>query len=168
MAKKNAVLDQIAPLAAVAQSAPEHAEYIDLAAMEAEDGDDEYAGLGNSVVAGSYKQKYREKAANMARKPKDVAPKALRRCNTDWLAIELARLTLDGKAKLQVDAFCAILDANGVKHAHWNRTSPGWQGRLRMTGRLALQRVVAEAGALALADGSSVAAPKSWAAKHSH
>lgn len=94
--------------------------------------------------------------------------KALKRSTSDWLAIELARRTLDEKAVLSVPAFTAILDANGVKHAHWNRTTKGWQGRLRMTGRLALQRVVAEAGELALPDGSAIPAPKNWVAKHTH
>lgn len=123
-----------------------------------------------SVVGAAYKAKYRERAANMARKPKDVAAKALARSCCDWLAVELARrtLTTDKKPKLVVEAFEAILDANGVKHGHWNRTTPGWQGRLRMTGRLALQRVVAEAGELALADGTTIAAPKVWVAKHAN
>ena len=124
----------------------------------------------NSVVKGAYKAKYAERALAMTRKPKDVALKALKRSCADWLAIELARRTLtEGKKpQLIVDAFEAILDANGVPHRHWNRTTKGWQGRLRMTGRLALQRVVAEAGELALADGSTLPAPKVWIAKHSH
>jgi hypothetical protein len=37
-----------------------------------------------------------------------------------------------------------------------------------MTGRLALQRVVAECGELALPDGSTLPAPKVWVAKHQH
>lgn len=119
----------------------------------------------NSVVASEYKRKYRERAATRARKPKDVNKKALARCNGDWLAIELAKLTLDDKQKLRVDAFEAILDANDVKHAHWNRTTPGWQGRLRMTGRLSLQRRVAENdGELVLPDGSVLRAPRTWVA----
>lgn len=123
----------------------------------------------NSVVKSAYKAKYRERAANMNRKPKDIPAKALKRSTSDWLAIELARRTLDDKAKLVVPAFEAILDANGVKHDHWNRTTPGWQGRLRMTGRLALQRIVAEHdGHLNLPDGSTIVAPKSWTAKHVH
>lgn len=145
---------------------PEHAEFIDLATMEAEDGDDEYEGRANSVVESSYKAKYRTRATELARKPKDVSLKALKRCNSDWLAIQLARLSLDDKQKLIVPAFEAILDANGVKHDHWNRTTPGWQGRLRMTGRLALQRKVAEAdGELVLADGSTLKAPRTWVEK---
>ena len=54
------------------------------------------------------------------------------------------------------------------RSAKWNRTTKGWQGRLRMTGRLALQRVVAEAGVLHTADGETLEAPEDWTAKHSH
>lgn len=128
----------------------------------------EGAGLPNSVVKGAYKTKYAQRAVDMARKPKGVALKALKRSTADWLAIELAKRTLDEKVKLIVPAFEAILDANGIAHAHWNRTTKGWQGRLRMTGRLALQRVVAEDGELVLPDGSTIAAPRAWVAKHQH
>lgn len=143
--------------------------FIDLAQMEAEDGAEE-AVRGRSVVAAAYKAKYAERAAAMARKPKDVAAKALKRSCCDWLAIELARrvLTQDKKPALLVAALEAILDANGVKHSHWNRTTPGWQGRLRMTGRLALQRVVAEAGELAIPGEAAIPAPKNWIAKHAN
>lgn len=122
----------------------------------------------NSVVQSQYKRRYAERAAAMARKPKGVPMKALKRSNTDWLAIELAKLVLDDKAKLVVPNLEAILDANGVAHRHWNRTTPGWQGRLRMTGRLALQRVVAEAGELTIPGGESIPAPKAWCAKHAN
>lgn len=134
---------------------------------EGEEGDEEEMHVSHSVVGGKYKAKYAERAATM-RKPKDVPVKALRRSTSDWLAIELARRTLDEKAHIVVPAFEAILDANGVKHAHWNRTTAGWQGRLRMTGRLALQRIVAETGELSLPDGTAIAAPKTWVAKHQH
>jgi hypothetical protein len=144
------------------------ATFIDLATMEAEDDADDFLSLGNSVVKGAYKAKYRERADQMARKPKDVAKKVLRRSCSDWLAIELARLTLDEKQHTIVPALEAVLTANGVKHEHWNRTTKGWQGRLRMTGRLALQRVVAESGQLSLPSGDAIAAPKVWIAKHQH
>lgn len=145
--------------------AEDDVDFIPLDEMEEGDEADDRPG---SVVAGSFKAKYRERALTMARKPKDVPMKALKRSTNDWLAIELARRTLDEKAVLSVSAFEAILDANGVKHAHWNRTTKGWQGRLRMTGRLALQRVVAEHGELALPDGAAIPAPKNWIAKHTH
>lgn len=114
-----------------------------------------------SVVKAGYKAKYAERAQT-ARVRKDIPQKARKRSCLDWLAQELAVRTLDKKATLIVPEFEAILDANGVEHAHWNRTTKGWQGRLRMTGRLALQRVVAESGELALPDGTSVKAPKAW------
>lgn len=132
--------------------------------VELDDDEDQH----NSVVSGEYKKKYAERAIAMARKPKDVPLKALKRSTSDWLAIELARRTLDDKAHISVPAFEAILDANGVAHSHWNRTTRGWQGRLRMTGRMALQRVVAESGELALPGGETIPAPKSWIAKHTH
>lgn len=143
-------------------------DFIDLEQMEAEDGEEDTR--SGSVVGAGYKAKYRARAAEMARKPKDVAVKALARSCCDWLAVELARrvLTEGKKPTLRVAEFEALLDANGVKHSHWNRTTPGWQGRLRMTGRLALQRVVAEAGELALPDGSAIPAPKNWIAKHAN
>ena len=126
------------------------------------------AAMPRSVVASTYKRKYAERALT-ARKPKGITKKIAARGSCDWLHLTLAKLTLDEKGKLKVDEFEAILDANGVEHSHWNRTSRGWQGRLRMTGRLALQRVVAEAqGELELPDGSIVVAPKTWVDKHTH
>jgi hypothetical protein len=61
-----------------------------------------------------------------------------------------------------------VLDANGVDHSRWQNRSKGWEGRLRMTGRLALQRVVAEAGILKTADGEELVAPAEWVAKFTH
>jgi hypothetical protein len=140
---------------------------IDDAHEGSEDDEDEPHAV-HSVVGAKYKARYAERAANMHRKPKDVPNKALKRSTNDWLAIELARRTLDKKAHLSVSAFEDILDANGVAHSHWNRTTRGWQGRLRMTGRLALARVVAENGELRLPDEAAIPAPKSWIAKHLH
>lgn len=119
-----------------------------------------------SVVSATYKLRYAERAATVRPRHKGLPKRALARSCSDWLAQELAVRTLDDKAKLKVDAFEAILDANGVEHRHWNRTTRGWQGRLRMTGRLALQRVVAEEEALYLPDGTSVKPPASWLKKH--
>ena len=121
-----------------------------------------------SVVQSGYKLRYAEREAAMQRRPKGVSRKALARSNGDWLAIELAKLVLDDKSKLVVAKYEAILDANGVPHAKYSRTSPGWQGRLRMSTRLALQRVVAEDGELVLPDGAVLAAPKAWCAKHAN
>lgn len=140
-------------------------DFIDLEQMEAEDGEEELR--IRSVVDASYKAKYRQRAAEMARKPKGIAPKALARSCCDWLAVELAKrvLTEEKKPRLRVAEFEALLTANGVKHSHWNRSTPGWQGRLRMTGRLALQRVVAENGELMIPGGEVIQAPKTWVAK---
>lgn len=124
--------------------------------------------LPRSVVASAYKRKYAERALT-ARKPKAVSKKAAARSCGDWLAMTIAQICLGEKDQLNVATFEALLDANGIEHAHWNRTTKGWQGRLRMTGRLALQRVVAEAdGELELPDGSTLVAPRSWVQKHQH
>lgn len=170
------VMNAIAPLATIPASAydDDDEDFVDLEQMEREDEADDTPGEDedrpNSVVKGAYKAKYRIRAREMARKPKGVAQKALERSCGDWLAIELAKRTLtEGKKPaLIVPAFEAILDANGVEHRHWNRTTPGWQGRLRMTGRLALQRVVAEAGELAIPGEGTIAPPKVWVAKHAN
>lgn len=120
-----------------------------------------------SVVSSNYKRRYAERAA--AKKTRGMSKKAASRSCGDWLAVQIAKHTLDEKDKLIVEALEDLLDANGVAHSHWNRTTKGWQGRLRMTGRLALQRVVAEAdGELVLPDGSTEKAPRSWVAKHVH
>ncbi len=146
----------------------EDEDFIDLERMEAEDEAEDFR--PGSVVRGEYKAKYRQRARERAKKPSGVAQKALERSNGDWLAVELARRTLtEGKKpSLRVAEFEAILDANGVKHLHWNRTTPGWQGRLRMTGRLALQRIVAESGELIVGPDEVLTAPKNWCAKHSN
>jgi len=88
-----------------------------------------------------------------------------RGCN-DWLQNTLAPLTLDAHGKLMVETFEAILDANGVKHSHWNRVTPGWQGRLRMSGGMSLRTKVASNFALILPDGSKIEAPADFCDKH--
>lgn len=139
---------------------------VEIAEIE-DDGEAEASvALPRSVVKPTYKLRYIERANAMQRKPKGVPTKALKRQSGDWLAIELAKLTLDPKARLIVASFEAVLDQNGVPHAHWNRTSKGWQGRLRMTGRLALERVVAAAGVLVTPSGEALPAPRAWVAAH--
>ncbi len=122
----------------------------------------------NSVVKSGYKAKYRLRADSNERRPKGIPLKALRRTTGDWLGLELARLVLDPKAKLVVARLEAVLEANGVDHARWSRTTKGWQGRLRMSGRLALQRVVAESGVLVVPGGEPITAPRNWVAAHQH
>lgn len=121
-----------------------------------------------SVVLNSYKVHYANKAAT-ARGKKGVSKRVVADSCGDWLALELAAVVRpDPKVEANIDAFLAILDANGVAHNHWNRTTKGWQGRIRMTGRLALQRVVAGNEGLAMPNGAFLAAPKSWVAKHAN
>lgn len=117
--------------------------------------------LPRSVVKAGYKVKYRDRAAAAG-----LTRKAAKRSTWDWLAQELAAEVLDDNQKLKVDALLALLDANGVDHSRWTNRSPGWEGRLRMTGRLALQRVVAERGTLLLTDGETLEAPAEWVAKY--
>jgi hypothetical protein len=117
--------------------------------------------LPGSVVKRGYKVKYRDRA-----RAAGIAGKAAKRSTWDWLAQQLAAATLDSHSKLRVDDFLALLDANGVDHSRWTNRSKGWEGRLRMTGRLALQRVVAETMVLHLADGEILDAPAEWVAKY--
>ena len=117
--------------------------------------------LPASVVKRKYKLRYKDRARSNGQ-----AGKAAKRSAWDWLAQELAAATLTKEAKLRVDDFLALLDANGVDHSRWTNRSKGWEGRLRMTGRLALQRVVAEKGELFFADGDSKPAPTEWVAKY--
>lgn len=140
---------------------------IDATELELEADAEAAIALPRSVVKSGYKAKYAEREAAMQRRPKGIPRKALARSTGDWLALQLMELTLDEKAKLVVSSFEAILDANGIDHTKWNRTTKGWQGRLRMTGRLALQRVVAQNGVLVTPAGDRVP-PRQWVAAHQH
>jgi hypothetical protein len=114
----------------------------------------------NSVVKRAYKEKYAERN-------KADGKRAQRSC-WDWLAQSLAGECLDDKAKISIEKFVAILDANGVDHSRWTIRNKGWEGRLRMTGRLALQKVVASAGVLKTSDGEELVAPAEWVAKYTN
>jgi len=118
-----------------------------------------------SVVKTAYKKKYAQRAVERGEKGKV----AQRSC-WDWLAQTLAGEVLrDGK--LHEESMRALLDANGIRNDHWGtgeKRTKGWEGRLRMTGRLALQRVVAESGILRTADGEELEAPAEWVAKFSN
>jgi hypothetical protein len=114
-----------------------------------------------SVVRSAYKHKYAQRAAATG------GGKVAQRSCWDWLAQELAAECLVG-TKISIERFLAILDANGVDHSRWTNRSKGWEGRLRMTGRLALQRVVAAQGHLKTAEGAELEAPADWVAKHTH
>lgn len=105
-----------------------------------------------SVVAPSFKAKYAERGNP-------------RGCG-DWLHRTLARYTLDENKKLDVKAFLSVCRRNGVDTSHWSTVTPGWQGRLRMSGRLALAPLVASCGFLTLPDRSKLKAPKVWCKAH--
>jgi len=112
-----------------------------------------------SVVRSAYKAKYADRAAAAG-----LGKKAQRSC-WDWLAQSLAGECLDDAAKIDIVRFLSVLDANGVDHSRWTNRNKGWEGRLRMTGRLALQKVVAQQGHLKTADGEELVAPTEWLAK---
>lgn len=63
----------------------------------------------------------------------------------DALALMLNTLC-SNKAGTNLEIFEAICAANGVDLSKYNRTTKGWQGRLRMTGRNLLAKRVAENG----------------------
>lgn len=117
-------------------------------------------GRKRSVVKPKYKVRYALRAKDRGSKSK-----VEQRSCWDWLAATLAGEILDEKKRLVVERFLRLLDANGVDHSRWTNRSKGWEGRLRMTGRLALQRVVAESGVLHTADGETLEAPADWVAK---
>lgn len=126
--------------------------------------------LPNSVVPNGYKAKYAERGLSLSRKPKGVVIKVLKRGCNDWLHHELAKICNDTKGALNLPLFESILEANGI-HAHrgWNRTTKGWQGRVRMSGSMLLRRTIAEAeGEMVLPDGATVKAPRSWVEKQLH
>jgi hypothetical protein len=158
--KKVAQIEQIEQIEA-------QVEEIEIDAVEAaaEAEIEEQIALPRSVVKREFKLKYRDRA-----RANGLKGKASKRSAWDWLAVTLAGEVLDDREKLIVDRFLAILDANGVDHSRWQNRSPGWEGRLRMTGRLALQRVVAEAGVLLVPDWEGgepehLVPPEAWVAK---
>lgn len=118
----------------------------------------------NSVVLPKYKHRYAERAANAGDKRKMV-----QRSAWDWLAQTLAAQCLDQKQRIDIAKFTRILELNGVDHSRWTNRSKGWEGRFRMTGRLALQRVVAECGVMQIlgdeGEHDVVEAPTEWVAK---
>jgi hypothetical protein len=111
----------------------------------------------NSVVAVKFKEKYLANA-----RERGIPGKAAKRSNWDWLAERLASLCLDDKHKISIDKFKAVLDANGVDHSKWTNRNKGWEGRFRMTGRVALQKVVANNAALKVPDGEDMVPPEQF------
>ena len=116
----------------------------------------------NSVVAEKYKNRYIENATAHG-----VKHKAAKRSNWDWLAQQIAVLCLNDKHALDMPTFVALLDANQVDHSRWTNRNKGWEGRFRMTGRVALQRRVVEQNQLVFPDGSTTVPTPDWVAKYS-
>jgi hypothetical protein len=112
------------------------------------DADDEEQKPSGSVVPETYRASYRENSSTG------------QSCG-DFLAEWLATQTLDADGKLDVSAFDAILDANGVERVGKWASLPqsgqkGWVGRYRMNGRQVLEKRVAISETLRHGDGTPV------------
>lgn len=120
-----------------------------------------------SVVSSKYKARYAERAAE-ARGKKGVEKRVLADSSGDWLALELAALIRPSKKKLaDLDLFEKVCKLNGVDLSALPRTSPGWQGRLRMNGSQMLRTAIAENnGEFKLPGGEIRQAPKAWVSRH--
>ena len=106
-----------------------------------EEADDEEEGRGASVVPETFKKRYAE-----AGHPNTCG---------DWLALTInsyCHLGTKKTGQFDLDRFEAICQANGVDSAKYNRTTRGWEGRLRMTCRNLLVKVVATKGVLIIPD----------------
>lgn len=110
------------------------------------------------VVKDVFKKRYVEQAV-----ARGDTSKHAKRSNWDWLAQQLATFCLKKDGKIDIGAFTDVLDANGVDHSKWKNRNRGWEGRFRMTGRVALQKIVATAGELKWpGDAEPTPAPKEW------
>jgi len=134
---------------------------VDVAELAAEADVEEDNAKPNSVVHVKFKQAYLDNA-----RKNGIAGKAAKRSNWDWLAQNIAGQCLDGKHKIDIARFLTLLDANGVDYSRWTNRNKGWEGRLRMTGRVALQKIVANANALVLLDGTTATPPEEFVAKY--
>lgn len=122
----------------------------DAAADEATDEEEE--SKGGSVVASRYRTKYAE-----AGHPTHCG---------DWLA-ELLNNYCIGDKNTDLEIFENICDMNGVDTSKYKREGVGWQGRIRMTGRNLLAKVVFKAGKITVpvVDGpgtQEITAPADW------
>lgn len=104
-----------------------------------------------TVVKVKYKREYQDRA-----KARGLTDKASRRGNGDWLQRELQAECNAKDGSFDLTRFEAILDANGVDHSRWNRTTRGWEGRVRMSGSISLRGVVGKSGLLRMPDGHNV------------
>lgn len=109
-----------------------------------------------SIVPPEFKARYAEKAQG-GRKPRILA----RSCG-DWLASLLAKETLDEEGHLNIPKLDAIMNANGVDCSNINRSSPGWQGRLRMTGRVMLAAKARRSQVVVVPGRGRIATPREW------
>jgi hypothetical protein len=137
----------------------EYDEYV-LGKEPEEEAAEEEVKLPNSVVAPKFKDKYIANAVE-----KGIKDKAARRSNWDWLARIIARECLDTKGKIDIEEFKKILERNGVDYSKWTNRNKGWEGRFRMTGRVALQKRVANNGVLYLEEEGEFP-PEEWIAKY--
>lgn len=78
----------------------------------------------------------------------------------DELAVLINNLCLPEKGEFDVPRFETICQANGVNLDKYSRTSKGWQGRLRMTGRNILAGRVFSAGGILKTGGLEMAEPE--------
>jgi len=81
----------------------------------------------------------------------------------DWLAVTLINLTTN-KQGINTELFEEICQINGVDTSKYSHSSPGWQGRLRMTGRNLLAKVIHKTGVLKLPEhlGEDMPVPAEW------
>lgn len=105
----------------------------ELDAEPTEDEDDEELKAGG-VVQSKYKAEYKARGRKAD-------------CG-DWLALELEAIKGAATSAEWAQDYLALLDANGVDHSKYGRSSQGWFGRLRMSTGIALRRVVATQGFL--------------------
>ena len=82
------------------------------------------------------------------------------------LAQEIAKVCLDSKGKIDIEIFKHILERNGVDHSKWTNRNKGWEGRFRMTGRVVLQKVVANTGILVARNEHRLEAPSEFVEKY--
>jgi hypothetical protein len=134
-----------------------HTEGVEPAVEEPAEGEEK---VNTSVVKDKFKVKYAENA-----KAVGAVGKAAKRSNWDWLAQEIAKACLDDKAKINIGSFITLLDVNGVDYSRWTNRNKGWEGRFRMTGRVALQKIVANRGYLKKVASDSVP-PADWVEKY--
>ena len=115
----------------------------------------------NTVVHEKYKNQYVANAAALGE-----TKKAAKRSNWDWLAQRIAEECLDEKGKISITGFTELLDLNGVDHSKWTNRNQGWEGRFRMTGRVVLQKVVANTGVLVARNEHRLEAPLPFIEKY--